>query len=80
MDAFGDDFKLAPKGKRKAYEVEYESLSQEAVEKLIKDDVEHICGIFGVDVSGDKHLLRSGSNWHTIGWDCEPTAAVYVVE
>lgn len=57
MDAFGDDFKVVPKGKRKSYEVEYESLSQGAVEKLIKDDVEHICGIFGVDVSGE-NIIR----------------------
>ena len=50
MDAFGEDFKVVPKGKHKAYEVEYDSLSQAAVEKLMKQDVEHICGIFGVDV------------------------------
>lgn len=46
-----DDFKITPKGKHKSYEVEYESLSQDAVEQLMSADVEHICGIFGVDVS-----------------------------
>lgn len=51
MDNFGDDFKVNTKGKRKSYEVEYESLSQQAVEKLMQRDVDHICGIFGVDVS-----------------------------
>lgn len=58
MDAFGEDFKVVPKGKHKAYEVEYESLSQAAVEKLMKQDVDHICGIFGVDVSTANLLLR----------------------
>lgn len=51
MDNFGDDFKVAPKGKQKSYEVEYESLSQQAVENMMQQDVDHICGIFGVDVS-----------------------------
>lgn len=45
-----DDFKTAAKGKLKSYEVEYESLSQADVEKLIREDTEHICGILGVDV------------------------------
>jgi len=51
-DNFGEDFKVPTKGKRKSYEVDYESLSQQAVEKLMSRDVDHICGIFGVDVSG----------------------------
>lgn len=51
MENYGDDFKVASKGKRKPYEVEYESLSQQAVEKLMQRDVDHICGIFGVEVS-----------------------------
>jgi hypothetical protein len=51
MDNYGDDFKVAAKGKRKPYEVDYESLSQQAVEKLMQRDVDHICGIFGVEVS-----------------------------
>lgn len=50
MDNYGDDFKVVAKGKRKPYEVDYESLSQQAVEKLMQRDVDHICGIFGVEV------------------------------
>jgi ariadne-1 len=44
-------FMLPSKGKRKSYEIEYHSLSQEAVDKLAQQDVDHISGIFGVDVS-----------------------------
>ena len=51
MDNFGDDFKIPTKAKRKSYEVEHESLSQQAVETLMARDVDHIIGIFGVDVS-----------------------------
>lgn len=51
MDTFGDDFKVSTKGKKKSYEVDYDSLSQQQVEKLMQKDVDHICGIFGVDVS-----------------------------
>jgi ariadne-1 len=43
---------MPPKSKHKPYEIDYESLSQSAVEKLMQDDIEHICGILGVDVSG----------------------------
>lgn len=50
LENYADDFKVASKGKRKSYEVEYESLSQQAVEKLMKQDVDHICGILGVEV------------------------------
>jgi ariadne-1 len=50
MDAFNDDFKVASKDKRKLYEIEYQSLSQPEVEKLMQQDVDHIIGIFGVDV------------------------------
>lgn len=52
MDAFGDDFNVPQRAVRKAYEVEHESLPQSAVEKLMAADVEHISGIFGVDVCG----------------------------
>ena len=50
MDTFGDDFKVPQRAVRKAYEVEHEALPQFAVEKLMAADVEHISGIFGVDV------------------------------
>ncbi|KAJ7050024.1 hypothetical protein C8F01DRAFT_1060712 [Mycena amicta] len=53
-----DDFKVAPKSARKAYELEYTSLSQSAVEKLMEQDVEHIRGILGVDASTASLLLR----------------------
>ncbi|KAJ7622701.1 hypothetical protein B0H17DRAFT_1085285 [Mycena rosella] len=53
-----DDFKVAPKTARKAYELEYDSLSQAAIEKLMEQDVEHIRGIFGVDASTASLLLR----------------------
>lgn len=46
-----NDFKIPMKSKTKSYEVEHDSLSQQAVEKLMARDVDHICGIFGVDVS-----------------------------
>ena len=50
MDTFGDDFKVPQRAVRKAYEVEHEALPQSAVEKLMATDVDHISGIFGVDV------------------------------
>jgi len=51
MDAFNDDFKVSSKGKRKSYDVSHDSLSLTAVERLMQQDVDHIGGIFGVDVS-----------------------------
>ena len=51
MGDYGDDFKVVPKGKRKPYEIEHESLTQADVENLMHTDVEDICGICGVDVS-----------------------------
>ncbi|KAJ2926523.1 hypothetical protein H1R20_g10583, partial [Candolleomyces eurysporus] len=53
-----DDFKSSAKGKRKSYEVDFDSLSQEAVEKLMKRDADDICGILGVDISTAYLLLR----------------------
>jgi ariadne-1 len=50
MGMDNEDYKVASKGKLKSYEVEYESLSQTAVERLMQRDVDHICGILGVDV------------------------------
>ena len=40
----------ASSSKRKAYEVEFDSLPQNAVETLIRKDVDHISSIFGVSV------------------------------
>ncbi|KAJ7354505.1 hypothetical protein DFH08DRAFT_855062 [Mycena albidolilacea] len=53
-----DDFKVTAKPTRKAYEIEYNSLTQSAIEKLMEEDVEHIRGIFGVDASAARLLLR----------------------
>ena len=53
-----DDFKLPSKPTRKAYELEYDSLSQAAVEKLMAADVEDTTGILGVDASTAALLLR----------------------
>lgn len=54
-----EDFKVnVIGGKRKAYEIEYESLSQSAVEKLMQQDIDHVCGILGVDASSAVLLLR----------------------
>lgn len=58
MDDFGDDFKPSTSAKRKAYEIEYESLSQSAVEKLMQQDIDHVCGILGVDTNYAVLLLR----------------------
>lgn len=57
MDNYNDDFKVTAKVKSKSYETDYESLSQGAVERLMQKDVDHICGIFGVDVSWCPLLL-----------------------
>lgn len=51
MEFGGDDFKTSPNGKRKMYEVDYESLSQPAVEKLMAEEVEYVCNVCGLDVS-----------------------------
>ena len=51
MEMDNEDYKVeSSKGKLKSYEVEYESLSQTAIERLMQRDVDHICGILGVDV------------------------------
>lgn len=64
MDFGGDeDIKVPQKGKRKSYEVDYESLSQSAVEKLIAEDVEYIYSVCGVDESIASLLLRH-SKWN----------------
>ncbi|KAG6916584.1 hypothetical protein DXG01_006234 [Tephrocybe rancida] len=58
MDTYGEDFRVSPKSNHKAYEIDYESLSQGSVERRMQEDVEHICGIFGVDASMAVLLLR----------------------
>ena len=51
-----EDYKVASKGKLKSYEVEYESLSQTAVERLMQRDIDHICGILFVNVRALSYL------------------------
>jgi ariadne-1 len=46
-----NEFLPMPTKEKKSYEVDHDSLGQQAVEKLIAREVDHICGIFGVDVS-----------------------------
>ena len=50
MEMDNEDYKVALKRKLKSYEVEYESLSQIAIERLMQRDVDHICGILFVNV------------------------------
>ncbi|KAL4244137.1 RBR-type E3 ubiquitin transferase [Abortiporus biennis] len=60
LDGFND---VPVKSKLKSYEVEHISLSQPQVEKLMKTDVDHISGIFGVDAEIASLLLRH-FNWN----------------
>lgn len=46
IDVFND----SSKGKQKSYEVDYTTLSQQDVEDIMREDVDHISGIFGVEV------------------------------
>jgi len=51
---FKDDYFEVPlKGKRKATDIEFSSLSQAEVEELIRKDVDQISVIFGIDVSSE---------------------------
>lgn len=50
LDGFNDEIKLPQKGKKKPYEVDFEDLTQQAVEGAMKADVDHIVSLFGVDV------------------------------
>lgn len=45
-----DDFKPLSKGKQKAYDLRYTSLSQTNVEERMNDDVEYVCSVLSVDV------------------------------
>jgi hypothetical protein len=51
-----NEFLSVPIKEKKTYEVDYDSLGQQAVEKLIAREVDHICGIFGVDVRYPRDL------------------------
>jgi ariadne-1 len=58
MDMDNEDFKIPAKEKKKSYEVDYTSLSQDAVVKLMNAELEHISGIFGVERDVAALLLR----------------------
>ncbi|KAF5375469.1 hypothetical protein D9757_009943 [Collybiopsis confluens] len=60
---FGYDFKVGSGSKHKSYQVDYTSLSQPRVEQTMKEDVDHICGIFGVD-AGTASLLLRNESWN----------------
>ncbi|KAF5346316.1 hypothetical protein D9758_011530 [Tetrapyrgos nigripes] len=63
MDDYNDDFRVDTGSKKKAYEIDYQSLTQSDVEKLMKQDIDHVVGITGVDESTAALLLRH-SNWN----------------
>ncbi|KAK1228577.1 hypothetical protein PQX77_008380 [Marasmius sp. AFHP31] len=58
MDVFGDDFKVTTKAKQKSYEIDYEPLSQSAVEALMSKDIEQCCSVLGIDENSARILLR----------------------
>ena len=74
---------LTSAGKRKACEVDFDTLPQGSVEALIRKDVEHISSIFGVSVrrqiflvdSVDIRILSDSSGRH-----CLIAIATYGVE
>jgi ariadne-1 len=45
-----ETFKTDTKTKEKSYDVSHADLTQEAVEKIMAEDVENISGMFGVEV------------------------------
>lgn len=51
MDAFHEDYKASGKAKLKAYEVEHDSLTQALVESLMKQDIDYVGNLCGLDVS-----------------------------
>lgn len=59
VDTFDADYRVPGKGKQKLYEVDFDSLSQADVVKMMKSDVESISGICGVDVSTVARPLTS---------------------
>ncbi|KAJ3966704.1 hypothetical protein EV361DRAFT_832400 [Lentinula raphanica] len=72
MDDYNDDFRISAGSKQKSYEVDYKSLSQSSVEKSMKEDVDHICGIFGVEPPIASLLLRHAD------WNKEPLIEKYM--
>ena len=59
VDPFEGSLKAAGKGRLKPYEVEHDSLSQKQIEDLMRQEVDYISGLCGVDVSiVDLHVDR----------------------
>ncbi|KAI0948939.1 hypothetical protein AcW1_008674 [Taiwanofungus camphoratus] len=63
MDLDVNDFDVSSEPRRKLYEIEYTSLSQNDVEQLMQSDVAHISEIFGVDSDHASLMLRY-MNWN----------------
>ncbi|KAE9394687.1 hypothetical protein BT96DRAFT_1022402 [Gymnopus androsaceus JB14] len=58
MEDDTDDFIFDTSLQHKSYQVDCTSLSQSSVERSMKEDVDHICGILGVEPSVAALLLR----------------------
>lgn len=72
MDTFGDDFKVTTKPKMKSYEIDYQPLSQSAVEGIMKKDIEQCCSVLGIDENMSKILLRH------LAWNTEKLIEKYM--
>ena len=51
VDGFDGGYKTIGSKRLKSYEVDYDSLSQEQIEKTMRGEIEYISGLCGVDVS-----------------------------
>lgn len=51
MSVYTDDFRVSTEPKRKAYDVDYESLSKAAVEAMMKKEVDECKDMLGIEVS-----------------------------
>lgn len=84
MDADADDFKVAPKTKRKSYEIDYRSLTQSEVEKQMQEEVDYICNILGVEVGPFSTFFITGFHFFfmesSIGKHSLLAAAPHVLE
>lgn len=81
MDSFVDTTTKG-KGKEKSYNVAYVDLTQAQVEKTMADQVEHISGIFGVEVSADLQgpHMPIFCLTHLVVGHCELVAEVHGLE
>ncbi|KAI0820095.1 hypothetical protein BC628DRAFT_1423278 [Trametes gibbosa] len=72
VEGFGGDFKVGARSEHKIYDVEYSSLSQPEVERIMQADMDHISTIFGVEPSVAALLLRN------MGWNKEKLIEKYM--